>query len=92
MTFRLRKSASAAASRPSAPRIASLCSPSAGAGVRISPGVPERRGTTWCIGTRAHLGIGQLGHDLARLDVRVGDELVDVVDRRGGDLGLLENG
>ena len=31
-------------------KISSLCWPSLGAGVRIEPGVPSRRGTTWCIG------------------------------------------
>ena len=35
---------------PISPSNARLCSPRRGARVRIEPGVPLSRGTTWCIG------------------------------------------
>ena len=38
---------------------------------------------------RTHLPVGQLDDDLARLDVRIFQELVDIVDRCRGDLALL---
>jgi hypothetical protein len=38
-----------------------------------------------------HLGVRQVDDDLAGGHMRVGHELVDVVDRRGGDLGALED-
>src|SRR6266850_6221416 len=39
-----------ASSKPSSESNSRLCCPSLGAGLRIAPGVPSRRGTTWCIG------------------------------------------
>ena len=39
----------------------------------------------------AHLVVRQFGHDLARPHMRVGDELVDLVDRRGGHFRGLEH-
>ncbi len=41
-------------------------------------------------GDLSHVDVGHLDHDAALLDVRVFEELADVVDGRGGDLGLLE--
>ncbi len=92
MTFRLRKSASAAASRPSAAQYSVIVLAERGRG---RADFARRAGEArhhMVHRHAAHLGIGQFGHDLARLHMRVGDELVDVVDRRGGDLGLLEHG
>ena len=43
-------------------------------------------------GDAADLLVGDIDHDLPRLHVRVGDELVDVVDRRRRHLGRLEDG
>jgi hypothetical protein len=68
-----------------------LCCPSQGAGSRIEPGVPSRRGTTWCIGTKAHLLVGIVGEQLALDDVGIDDDLRDVVDRPGRDLCLVED-
>ena len=90
ITFRSRSSGESSSLKPSAPRISSVCSPSSGAGVRSTPGVAESRGTIACIGIAAHLVVRHVDDDLARLHMRIGDELVDVVDRRGGHLRLLE--
>jgi hypothetical protein len=38
-----------------------------------------------------HLGVRQVDEDVAGGHMRVGHELVDVVDRRGGDLGALKD-
>ena len=38
-----------------------------------------------------HLRIGKVDEDLARCHMRVGHELVDVVDGGGSDLGALED-
>jgi len=39
----------------------------------------------------AHLVVGKIDQDLAGDHMRIGHELVDVVDRRGGDLGALKD-
>ena len=69
-----------------------MCSPSFGAGRRRAPGVAERRGMTLCTVTLPISSSGTSTTICARLHVRVGDELVDVVDRRRRHLGGLEDG
>ena len=44
-----------------------------------------------CIGNRPISIIGEVDEDVAGDHMRIGHELVDVVDRRGGDLGALED-
>ena len=46
---------------------------------------------TLCIGSRPICVVGKIDQDFPRDHMRVGHELVDVVDRRGGDFGALEN-
>ena len=67
-----------------------LCWPSFGAGVRIEPGVPEQARHHVVHREGAHLGVGIVGEQLALDDVRILEDLRDVVDRADGDLGLLE--
>src|SRR6267378_3651048 len=53
-----RSFAYAPSSTPTSARRSRLCSPSLGAGARIAPGVPENRGTTWCMGNAPMSGSG----------------------------------